>query len=181
MFSRLVKVDVASHSPQMAGPASALQAELNDVAPSADQLPIMSTVLARRAAGREFDASYWGQNMRQPVRFAESVSLLLEQGATVFVELSPHPILTQAIQETAQACGRDAIVTIECGRRETPEQTDRAVGRRTLVDRWGPCSTGRGSLRPRRTSNCRLYPWQREKTLGAPSGATLAGKTWCLD
>ena len=105
----------------------------------------MSTVLARRAAGGEFDASYWGRNMRQPVRFAESVSLLLEQGAPVFVELSPHPILTQAIQETHKLAVGTQSLRSNAAAVKHPS-TDRAGGGRALVDRRRPFQLGAANV-----------------------------------
>ena len=35
-------------------------------------------MLGRRAEGHEFDAAYWGRNLRQTVRFTDAVSGLLE-------------------------------------------------------------------------------------------------------
>ncbi len=58
VFCRLVKVDVASHSPQMAEPALELAAELAGLAPHEARRPIHSTLLGRAAQGREFDAAY---------------------------------------------------------------------------------------------------------------------------
>ena len=51
VFCRLVKVDVASHSPQMDQPARELVAELGELATGEARVPIWSTVLGRRARG----------------------------------------------------------------------------------------------------------------------------------
>ena len=51
VFCRLVKVDVASHSPQMEPLAEILAGELAGLAPATARIPIYSTVLARRADG----------------------------------------------------------------------------------------------------------------------------------
>ena len=115
VFCRLVKVDVASHSPQMDPLAQELSADLVGLAPGEARVPIWSTVLGRRAEGHEFDAAYWGRNLRQTVRFTDAVSQLLEDGVSIFVELGPHPILLQSVQQTAQSLGHEAI-TVACGR-----------------------------------------------------------------
>ena len=47
------------------------------------------------------DARYWASNMRRMVRFAAAVRAALEDGHRVFAELSPHPVLTHAITQTA--------------------------------------------------------------------------------
>ena len=161
VFARLIKVDVASHSPQMDGPAATLDTELQDLVPAMERIPIVSSVLARAAGGSEFDGSYWARNLRQPVRFAESVSCLLEEDVTIFVELSPHPILTQAIQETAQSVGRE-VITIECGRRDVPEQ----LAALTAIARiWasGGHLDWREIVGHHACVDLPLYPWQRER------------------
>ena len=74
-------------------------------------------MLGRRAEGHEFDAAYWGRNLRRTVRFTDAVSGLLEDGVTIFVELGPHPILLHSIAQTAQ-CRDTNIITVACGRQE---------------------------------------------------------------
>ena len=59
-----------------------------------------STIRVHRPA---WDAGYWVDNLRQPVRFAAAVQAALEDGYRVFAELSPHPLLTRAVEQTAQA------------------------------------------------------------------------------
>ena len=61
------------------------------------------------------DADYWVDNLRYTVRFASAVQAALEDGFRVFAELSPHPLLTHAVDQTAQrpghargGAGRDA-------------------------------------------------------------------------
>ncbi len=40
------------------------------------------------------DASYWRRHARQPVRFAEGIRTLNQQGYTHFLEIGPHPVLS---------------------------------------------------------------------------------------
>ena len=49
------------------------------------------------------DADYWVDNLRHTVRFAAAVQAALEDGYRVFAELSPHPLLTHAVEQTAQS------------------------------------------------------------------------------
>ncbi len=42
-------------------------------------------------------------NLRQMVRFSAAVQAALEDGYRVFAELSPHPLLTRAVEQTAQS------------------------------------------------------------------------------
>ncbi|WP_344397381.1 acyltransferase domain-containing protein, partial [Streptomyces asiaticus] len=49
--------------------------------------------------------------MRETVEFQSAIEGLLELGHTVFVEASPHPVLTVGIQDTADATDTDVLVT----------------------------------------------------------------------
>jgi phthiocerol/phenolphthiocerol synthesis type-I polyketide synthase B len=162
VFCRLVKVDVASHSPQMDGPSRELTAELADLVPGVASLPMYSTVAARSVAGGELDAAYWGSNMRRPVRFAETIERLLADETTIFVELGPHPLLLPAIQQTAQAHGVARFATIGCGRRDEPEQANllAALGHLWVAGApvgWRLVEPERGHVQ------LPTYPWQRER------------------
>ncbi len=172
IFARAVQVDVASHSAQMDGPAAALTAELSaevasDIrraafAPHEATLPIHSTVLARAAHGSELDAAYWGRNLRQPVHFHACVTQLLAGGARCFVELGPHPVLSGAVQQTADAQGV-AVATMACGQRDEPGHATlmntvaRLWTQGVEVDWAALLPRGRGPV------DLPLYPWQRER------------------
>lgn len=162
VFCRLVKVDVASHSPQMESVAAALQKELGKLQPQPARLPIFSTVLGRQAQGLEFDASYWGRNLRQPVLFSQAVDALIADGVTVFVELGPHPVLLPSIEQTAQARGATATA-VACGRRGESEQ---AVFLDALGALWvRGCEVPWSRVLPGSNAHLDLplYPWQRER------------------
>ncbi|HSR99742.1 MAG TPA: type I polyketide synthase, partial [Kofleriaceae bacterium] len=98
-FSRLVKVDYASHSHHMDDLAPALAAALEGVAPERATTALVSTVLARTVDGSELDTAYWVRNLRAPVRFAGAIEQLLDDGATHIIEVSPHPVLAPAIEQ----------------------------------------------------------------------------------
>jgi malonyl CoA-acyl carrier protein transacylase/NAD(P)-dependent dehydrogenase (short-subunit alcohol dehydrogenase family) len=99
VFCRRVKVDVASHSPQVDPLRSELLEALADVAPRVATLPMRSTVTGEILGGPELNAIYWADNLRQPVRFSQATLHLIADGHRLFLELSPHPILVPAIVE----------------------------------------------------------------------------------
>ena len=174
VFCRLVKVDVASHSPQMESLSKELAAELSDMEPKAAGVALYSTVLGRRAQGDELGAGYWASNLRQPVRFAATVEQLLADGLTVFIELGPHPVLLPSIQQTAQAAGREST-TIACARREEPEQAAMlaAVGALHCAGRvidWRRVLPQGG-----RHVTLPAYPWQRERHWADAANMVPAG------
>ncbi len=103
VMAREVAVDVASHSPQVDPILAELSDELAGLTPTAPTVPYYSATLDDLPAYRAFDAGYWVDNLRQPVRFAAAVQAALADGHRVFAELSPHPLLTRAVEQTAQS------------------------------------------------------------------------------
>ncbi|WP_328643850.1 SDR family NAD(P)-dependent oxidoreductase [Streptomyces canus] len=99
----------ASHSKHMDGLLPQLQAQLGDLAPRDSHVAFYSTVTGAPVAGHELDAAYWSRNLRETVRFEDSVRALLADGHSVFVEVSPHPALMMALQDTVQDAGADAV------------------------------------------------------------------------
>ncbi len=98
IFYKELPVNYAFHSQQMAPFAEALVEELSHLQPQAETLPIFSTVTGNKQAGQDFDADYWGRNLRQTVRFAPALEALIESGRTLFLEISPHPVLSGYIK-----------------------------------------------------------------------------------
>ncbi|MEU8576909.1 SDR family NAD(P)-dependent oxidoreductase [Streptomyces asoensis] len=106
---RTLSTPFASHSPFM----EPLRAELLDgfrtVRGARTDTPLYSAALAEPVAGDRLDAAYWYANLREPVRFADTVARMLDDGYRCFVELSPHPSLTPAIEAVAAEAGVDAV------------------------------------------------------------------------
>ncbi|WP_446423354.1 type I polyketide synthase [Kitasatospora purpeofusca] len=103
--ARSVPVDYASHSVQVERIRSEVLAALAGVRPLPARIPLFSTVTGERLDTTAMDADYWYRNLRGTVRFDAAVRALVEQGHEVFVEVSPHPVLTMALQDTAEATG----------------------------------------------------------------------------
>ncbi|MEV1322029.1 type I polyketide synthase [Micromonospora arborensis] len=98
--ARRVAVDYASHSPQMQQVRDRLLADLEPVRPGAGEVAVFSTVTGGLVDGRRMDAGYWFDNLRSTVRFAEAVRSAADVGGRSFVEVSAHPVLLPAIEET---------------------------------------------------------------------------------
>ena len=120
VFCRPVRVDVASHSPQMDPLRDDLMVELAGLTPARTRIPMLSTVTGALVDGPELDAAYWVRNLRDPVLFWPAVQRLIEQGHGAFVELSPHPLLLAAVQEGFDAAGV-AGLALPSMRRDEPE------------------------------------------------------------
>ncbi len=162
VFCRSVKVDVASHSPQVDVLTDDLLRELGTIQPRETNVPMYSTVAAERIDGHLLDARYWVRNLRCPVLFSRTVQKLGDDGHTVFIELSPHPVLTAAIEETGIGANRkvSAIPSME---REKDEQLTlrNSVGR--LYTIGCPVDWARLFPFPGRVVPLPLYPWQRQR------------------
>jgi len=92
IFCRMVKVDFASHSPQMEPLRADLLQALAGLEPRPESMPIYSTVTGQVSDGLQLDALYWVRNMREPVLFSSAVQRLVEDGHDIFFgnQSAPH-------------------------------------------------------------------------------------------
>ncbi|WP_168211339.1 type I polyketide synthase [Actinosynnema sp. ALI-1.44] len=155
VFCRRIKVDVASHSPQVDPLTDELLRQLDGIEPGPLVTAMYSTVTARLGAGDDLDPGYWVRNLRSPVLFADAIEPLIADESTVFLELSPHPILLPAIED-------EGGVALPSLRREHGE-------RRVLLESLGAlyvlgASVDWSALYPAgRTTALPTYAWQRER------------------
>lgn len=108
-FCKKVKVDVASHSPQMDSIKPELEANLSNLSPKNSDIDFYSTALNCKTNGSSLNADYWGKNLRNPVQFGSSIREILNGGEAIFIEMSPHPVLLNAIQENIDVVGKKGI------------------------------------------------------------------------
>jgi polyketide synthase 5 len=102
IMAREVAVEVASHSPQVDPILDELTEVLDDLEPMEPTVPYYSSTLYDPRDPADYDAYYWADNLRHTVRFAAAVQAALEDGYRVFGELSPHPLLTYAVEQTGR-------------------------------------------------------------------------------
>jgi acyl transferase domain-containing protein/NADPH:quinone reductase-like Zn-dependent oxidoreductase/NAD(P)-dependent dehydrogenase (short-subunit alcohol dehydrogenase family)/acyl carrier protein len=119
IMAREVNVDVASHSPQVEPILDELSEMLADVTPMTPEIPYYSATSFDPREQPYCDADYWVENLRHTVRFSAAVQTALEDGFRVFGELSPHPLLTRPIDQTAAAL--DITVAALAGMRRGQE------------------------------------------------------------
>ncbi|MFF2014311.1 acyltransferase domain-containing protein, partial [Streptomyces sp. NPDC058195] len=100
--ARRIPVDYASHSVQVEGIQEELLRLLAPIAPRDGAIPFYSTTRGAFIDTAELDAAYWYGNLRGRVGFEPAVRALVGNGAKLFVELSPHPVLTMAVDEIVQ-------------------------------------------------------------------------------
>ncbi|WP_391858715.1 type I polyketide synthase, partial [Streptomyces rugosispiralis] len=103
--ARRVPVDYASHCAHVEAIEDELRQALAGISPRSSSVPFYSTVTGGVFDTAGLDAGYWYRNLRQTVRFEESVRALLGDGFQVFIEASAHPVLTMGVEETAEDHG----------------------------------------------------------------------------
>jgi acyl transferase domain-containing protein/acyl carrier protein len=109
--ARRIPVDYASHTPQVESLRGHLLDVLADITPRAADIPFYSTLYGELLDTTELTAEYWYQNLRSPVRFEQTTRMLVEQGHRVFIETSPHPVLTIGIEDIFEAVTTTATTT----------------------------------------------------------------------
>lgn len=160
IFNKMLQVEVAYHSYQMDPLKDELLDVLAGVTPKNATIPLYSTVEGKLMTGTELGASYWWQNVRQPVRFAKATVAIIDDGYTTFLEVGPHPVLKTSINEVLEAKETKGQLLLSLQRNEPEVLTVYAAlgamfGLGYAID-W-QALTPQGDYIKLPT-----YPWQRE-------------------
>ena len=100
--ARRIEVDYASHTHHIEPLRDRILGALTGVTPRTSEVPFYSTVTAIELDTTQATAEYWHTNLRSPVRLYEATRAALADGRTTFLEISPHPVLAPALQQTAE-------------------------------------------------------------------------------
>ncbi len=92
----------ASHSPQVESLREEVLDVLAGLCPRSGDVPFYSTVTGGLLDTAGLDEEYWYRNMRQPVQLEQATRAALAAGVGALVEVSAHPVLGAALQETAE-------------------------------------------------------------------------------
>jgi acyl transferase domain-containing protein/NADPH:quinone reductase-like Zn-dependent oxidoreductase/acyl carrier protein len=101
IFNRLLDVDIPYHSHSMTAIRDRLLAVLKNIKPRKTTIPLYSTVTGSLLDGVSVDAEYWWKNVRQPVLFFNAMTEIMNGGYQHAIEVGPHPVLKNAIFESA--------------------------------------------------------------------------------
>ncbi|MFJ7219336.1 beta-ketoacyl synthase N-terminal-like domain-containing protein [Amycolatopsis sp. NPDC098790] len=96
-LARRLAVGGAGHSAAVDAVLDRFRVEIHPTKPG---IPFYTTVLDNPQETPTFDVEYWAANLRRPVRFSQALNAAAEDGHTVFVEVSPHPVASAAIEQT---------------------------------------------------------------------------------
>ena len=91
--TKQLKVSHAFHSPLMEPMLADFEAVANQIIYHQPRIPLISNVTGTRTDESITTASYWVNHVCQPVKFAQSMETLHQEGYEVFLEIGPKPIL----------------------------------------------------------------------------------------
>ncbi|MET8805784.1 SDR family NAD(P)-dependent oxidoreductase [Streptomyces sp. NPDC004546] len=172
---RRLSTPFASHTPLMEPLRTELLDRFSGIRGAQASTPLYSTVLAEPVSGDRLDADYWYANLRQPVRFADTVRRMLDDGYRYFVELSPHPSLLSSIEAVAAEAGIDVAGVGSLRRQQDgPDVLLRGVGELYLAGHapdW-PALFPQG-----RRVDLPTYAFARERHWLTPAPATATGSS----
>ena len=169
---RQLPVDFAFHSAQMDACRSQLLDALGALRPQAPKVPLISTVRGRWCERDDYDATYWGRNVREPVLLAPGIAELLHAGFRTFLEVGPHPALGAGI--LAAADDGELLTVAASLRRGQPAHATLLAALRSLYEAGASVDWRALSDADARVIAIPGHPWQRRRHwLDAPDAAAL--------
>ena len=160
---RDLDLDYPFHTPAMAPVQAPLLSDLANLVPREGSVPFVSTVTGAVIAGRHLDASYWWQNVREPVQFETALKQAVKLGARLFVEIGPRSTLLTHISDSVDSESDNCAVLSVLDRNDgNAEPFNKAVAtcviRGAAVDETAVFGPDPGTI-PRLPT----YPWQHSE------------------
>ncbi|MET8680985.1 type I polyketide synthase, partial [Streptomyces sp. NPDC004647] len=104
--STRLRVSHAFHSPHMDEVLEEFREVAQRLSYSPARIPVVSDVTGELATEEQLTSpEYWVRHIREAVRFADGVRTLRALGTTTYLEVSPRPVLSQAVQRTLDEDG----------------------------------------------------------------------------
>ncbi|MGW3944077.1 thioester reductase domain-containing protein [Streptomyces phaeochromogenes] len=120
--TRRLSVSHAFHSPHMDGMLEEFRTAAKRVSYGDIDIPVVSTLTGRLASGDDLrTADYWVDQVRNAVRFSDTVTTLHDQGVTTFVEIGPDAVLTPLVHGALADLPGATPTAISLLRRDRPE------------------------------------------------------------
>ncbi|WP_424100297.1 SDR family NAD(P)-dependent oxidoreductase [Moorena producens] len=91
--TKKLEVSHAFHSPLMEPMLGEFEAIANQLTYNQPKIPIISNVTGTKADKTIASPQYWVNHVRKPVRFAQGMETLHQQGYQTFIEVGPKPVL----------------------------------------------------------------------------------------
>lgn len=117
-----VAVSYASHCAHVEAALHPLRTRLQHIMPQRGRVPVRGTSQEGWLVGPECGAEFWARNLRRPVLFRQAIQALVSSGPAVFVEVSPHPVLLDAVAQTLEL-DEGELLTLASGSRDNERRT----------------------------------------------------------
>ncbi|MXM68957.1 SDR family NAD(P)-dependent oxidoreductase [Streptomyces sp. HUCO-GS316] len=98
-----LRVSHAFHSPLMEPMLADFAEVASQLHYNSPRVPVISTLSGQPVTDDLCDPQYWVRQVREPVRFADAVTALADQGATRLVEIGPDTVLAAMAEDTLPA------------------------------------------------------------------------------
>jgi malonyl CoA-acyl carrier protein transacylase len=146
--TKKLQVSHAFHSPLMEPMLTEFEAVAKQVTYNEPKIPLISNVTGTEVGAEITVAEYWVAHVRQPVKFAQGMKTLEEQGYETFLEIGPKPILlgmgrrcvTEDVGEWLPSLRPNQIPLLSPLEREKSEDTE------LLKDEWQQMLSSLGKL-----------------------------------
>ncbi|MEU6382655.1 type I polyketide synthase [Streptomyces bauhiniae] len=174
--ARKIPVDYASHTSHVEQLHHELTHLLADITPQTPTIPIYSTTDTTWITGPHLTGDYWYRNLRQTVHFHTATTTLADTGHHTIIEISPHPTLTPAIEDTLnQTLPNTPTTTIPTLRRNQHEPTTFHTALAHLHTHTNHPHTWHLPTTPTNPTNpLPTYPFQHQRYWPEPAAAASA-------
>ena len=192
--TKRLRVSHAFHSPRMDGMLEEFRRVAETVAFNEPQIPLVSNLSGGVSTKELCTPEYWVRHVREPVRFADGVRRLWDEGVRSFLELGPDGPLSAMVEESLDSVpatpepagptsGADDVPAVATPLLRAGQAEERALlgglgamwVRGMEVD-WGALFTGTEAKRVRLPT----YAFQREHYWAEPepAAAPTSGEAW---
>jgi len=110
VLARRLPIDGAYHSPTVDPIRPVVLAVLGTVTVQQETCPFYSTLIGDRVRAEEMHATYWYDNIRDPVRFERAIEALLRNGYDTFVEIGAAPIHARELTDLLERADSPGLV-----------------------------------------------------------------------
>jgi phthiocerol/phenolphthiocerol synthesis type-I polyketide synthase C len=156
-----LELDYPFHTALMEPVRKPLLDDLKSIAPQDAKIPFVSTVTGAVMPGARLDSTYWWRNVREPVRFSDSVRNAAKLGVRYFVEIGPRGMLLKHISDSLEG-ESTAIAKLSILERKDDDVDpfDRAISK-VLVDGGQVDIPAIFGGDPGPSISLPTYPWQQ--------------------
>jgi amino acid adenylation domain-containing protein len=164
VMARRLATSHAFHSAMMEPALPAFEAAVREVPLAAPRLRIASTATGRWLTDAEAtDPAHWARQLREPVRFSQAVTMLLQQVASpLFVECGPRATLSTLVRQHRQG----AVVPVAIASLADQPAGEAAAFAEAAGALWvqgAPVDTSMSSAGDRRRIVLPTYPFERQR------------------